>query len=81
MSMMTFLLLRRFRPDFVYRCWPDGQVPENAFSQAELNCTGLPDVITEGRKSFPSGHSSFAFATWGFVFLYVSGKIGSFHCR
>lgn len=73
------LAVGRCRPDFVYRCWPDGVVPHDAFSSADLPCTGDRETILEGRKSFPSGHSSFSFATWGFVFLYVSGKLGTFH--
>jgi len=74
------LCVGRCRPDFVYRCWPDGVVPDNAFDSDELTCNGVRDTVMEGRKSFPSGHSSFSFATWGFVFLYVSGKLGTFHC-
>ena len=54
---------------------PDGIVPEDAFDSEYLNCTGNLDVILEGRKSFPSGHSSFSFAAWGFVFFYLSGKL------
>ena len=74
------LAVGRPRPDFMSRCWPDGNIPKDAFSTSSphLNCTGDPFEVTEGRKSFPSGHASFAFNCWGFIFLYVSGKIGTF---
>lgn len=39
---------------------------------------GNPSVITEGRKSFPSGHSSLSFASMMFVSLYISGKLSVF---
>ncbi|KAJ3074794.1 hypothetical protein HDU98_010287 [Podochytrium sp. JEL0797] len=65
----------RFRPDFLDRC---------QYSNVTMACTGPASVVTEGRKSFPSGHTSFAFAggvllsLWGaqMAGLWASARAG-----
>ena len=66
----------RPRPDFFYRCYPDGNPPEGQPSFFELECTN-PDLATieEGRRSFPSGHSSFSFCLTIWLSLYMTAKL------
>ncbi|KAF8696092.1 hypothetical protein HU200_036982 [Digitaria exilis] len=56
----------RPRPDFFWRCFPDGKPAS---------------VIKEGHKSFPSGHTSWSFAGLGFLSWYLAGKIKVFDRR
>ncbi|KAJ3106684.1 hypothetical protein HDU97_005836 [Phlyctochytrium planicorne] len=52
----------RFRPDFLSRCQYDAVLQV---------CTGDPKKVEDGRKSFPSGHSSYTFAGHTFLAIYL----------
>ncbi|XP_011022565.1 PREDICTED: putative lipid phosphate phosphatase 3, chloroplastic isoform X1 [Populus euphratica] len=66
----------RPRPDFFWRCFPDGNELYNRWGNAV--CHGRESDIREGHKSFPSGHTSWSFAGLGFLSIYLSGKIKAF---
>lgn len=70
----------RPRPDFFWRCFPDGKAVFDPVT-GDVRCTGLQNVIKEGHKSFPSGHTSWSFAGLGFLAWYLSGKIRAFDHR
>jgi len=67
------IIVGRPRPDFFYRCFPDGNGSD--FKK----CTGNRKNIMDGRKSFPSGHAAFAFSSLFFVSLYLSAKLKIFN--
>eukprot|EP00252_Welwitschia_mirabilis_P020202 TRINITY_DN4900_c0_g1_i1.p1 TRINITY_DN4900_c0_g1~~TRINITY_DN4900_c0_g1_i1.p1 ORF type:complete len:306 (+),score=37.85 TRINITY_DN4900_c0_g1_i1:238-1155(+) len=70
----------RPRPDFFWRCFPDGNEKYDPFTQGVI-CSGNDADIKEGHKSFPSGHTSWCFAGLGYLSLYLAGKINLFDRR
>ncbi|KAJ6581620.1 phosphatidic acid phosphatase type 2/haloperoxidase [Mycena capillaripes] len=55
----------RLRPDFLARC---------KWDEVALKCTGKKGDILDGRRSFPSGHSSAAFAGMTFLSFWLAGQ-------
>ncbi|EEF37504.1 phosphatidic acid phosphatase, putative [Ricinus communis] len=70
----------RPRPNFFWRCFPDGN---EAFDPVSKNviCHGDAAVVKEGYKSFPSGHTSWSFAGLTYLAWYISGKLKVFDRR
>lgn len=62
------MIVGRPRPDFYYRCFPEGKGTDYE------HCTGTRKSYMDGRKSFPSGHSSFSFTCMVFLSLYIARK-------
>lgn len=61
----------RPRPDLISRCKPAKGTPERGLVTVDVCTQTDQHILHEGWRSFPSGHSSFAFAGLGFLALYV----------
>ncbi|GAA5992059.1 hypothetical protein JCM11641_003662 [Rhodosporidiobolus odoratus] len=76
----------RPRPDLIDRCQPIANAtnsPVYGLAVASKICTTdiNSNIMLDGFRSFPSGHSSFAWAGLGFFALYLSGKMHLFDRR
>ncbi|GAA5872426.1 hypothetical protein JCM8547_000923 [Rhodosporidiobolus lusitaniae] len=76
----------RPRPDIIDRCQPiEGAANKAVYGlavAAEICTTDINShLMLDGFRSFPSGHSSFAWSGLGFFALYLSGKMHLFDRR
>ncbi|RPA89585.1 PAP2-domain-containing protein [Choiromyces venosus 120613-1] len=71
------------RPDLIARCKPtEGASNIPVFGLANYTiCTGDKTLLKDGFKSWPSGHSSIAFAGLGYLSLFLAGKLHVFDTR
>lgn len=60
------VVIGRPRPNFFLRCFPDG------YGTNIDECTGEYEGMMDGRKSFPSGHASFAFTAMIYMMLHLA---------
>jgi diacylglycerol diphosphate phosphatase / phosphatidate phosphatase len=59
----------RPRPDLIARCKPKEETPSHTLLTIEVCTETDPHVLQDGWRSFPSGHSSFAFSGLGYLAL------------
>ena len=68
----------RPRPDLIARCEPRAGTPEHDLLTIDV-CTAPPGhTLYDGWRSFPSGHSSWAFAGLGYLSLFLAGQMHVF---
>jgi diacylglycerol diphosphate phosphatase / phosphatidate phosphatase len=61
----------RPRPDLIARCKPEKGTPEHTLVTIDVCTETGHHILHDGWRSFPSGHSSFAFSGLGYLALYV----------
>lgn len=68
----------RPRPDLIARCKPKKGTPKHGLINIEVCSETDHHVLHDGWRSFPSGHSSFAFAGLGYLALVFAGQMHVF---
>lgn len=69
----------RPRPDLLDRCRPASDTKPNQLVTIDVCTAPGGHALHDGWRSFPSGHSSFAFAGLGFLSLFLAGQLHLFH--
>ncbi|KAI5807915.1 phosphatidic acid phosphatase type 2/haloperoxidase [Peziza echinospora] len=65
----------RPRPDLIARCKPKEGTPEHELVTWEVCTETDHHTLHDGFRSFPSGHSSFAFSGLGYLSLFLLGQL------
>jgi len=71
----------RPRPDLIARCKPAPGTPDHQLVTYEVCTEENHRVLHDGWRSFPSGHSSFAFSGLGYLALFLAGQCHVFRPR
>ncbi|KAK1232275.1 hypothetical protein PQX77_004649 [Marasmius sp. AFHP31] len=71
----------RPRPDLIDRCQPPTGSVDPEFGSSTWHICTRTDLLRDGFRSFPSGHSSMSFAGLGFLSYYLAGKLHLFDKR
>ena len=64
----------RPRPDLVARCKPDMSAPQHELVTIEVCTETDHHTLHDGWRSFPSGHSSFAFSGLGYLACFFASQ-------
>jgi diacylglycerol diphosphate phosphatase/phosphatidate phosphatase len=71
----------RPRPDLIDRCKPASGTSKDVLVTISVCTETDHHVLHDGWRSFPSGHSSFAFSGLGFLALFFAGQMHVFRPR
>ncbi|KAK5129737.1 hypothetical protein LTR08_002913 [Meristemomyces frigidus] len=71
----------RPRPDLLARCNPAPPTPPHALVTLAVCTEQNPHTLHDGWRSFPSGHSSFAFAGLGYTALFLASQLHAIRPR
>ncbi|KKA25231.1 PAP2 domain protein [Rasamsonia emersonii CBS 393.64] len=71
----------RPRPDLIDRCKPGRGTPDHELVTYTVCTQPNQHILDEGWRSFPSGHSSFAFGGLGYLAMFFAGQMHVFRPR
>lgn len=74
-------MVGRPRPDLLARCSPAPGTPPSTLVSLDICTQTDHHRLHDGWRSFPSGHSSFAFAGLGYTSLFLAGQLQIFVLR